>query len=168
MSLARLLAAGRNSCSRQMCPSAVAVPAQLCCSSHTALGRRLCLALPGFGGSKGEITGKGDGIMARGRARRLLPGCPSLPARPARGVTSSRGFCPALLELGFSRHPWVGFGNSRKLCQCHAGLTAPAPGVTGGNWAVTSESSHGWGSPRSGVGAFLCAQEAEQEPHLKK
>lgn len=170
MSLVAIAAAARCAPALLQCLHSCTAPPTL------LLGWRLGRAVPGWVWRQQRRNPReGRGTVVRGRARRQLTLCPSLPARPGRGVTSSRGVLPGSAGAGALRAPMgapgennVGFGNGRKLCQCHAGLTAPAPGVTGGNWAVTSESSHGWGSPRSRVGAFLCAQEAEQEPHLKK
>lgn len=54
-----------------------------------------------------------SGKLGRGRARRQLPGCPSLPALPGRDDTSSKGSCQALPGAGalpghgLSMHSWV-------------------------------------------------------------
>lgn len=114
MSLARLLVAVCNSCSCQMCPSTVPVPAQLHFSSHAPSARRLCPRCACLGLGQEWINAReGTGAMGRGRARRQLPGCPSLPALPGRGITSSKGFCQALPGAGalpghgLSMHSWV-------------------------------------------------------------
>lgn len=113
---------------------------------------------------------EGSRAMGRGRARRQLPSCPSLPALPGRGVTSSTGFCQALPGAGalpchgLSVHSWVlqertAWDLGSALCQCHAGLTAPAPGVPGGNWAVSSERAPIAGeAPGEGSGLFFACR----------
>lgn len=91
--------------------------------------------------------------------------CPSLPALPGRGATSSTGFCQALPGAGAlpgtrgcSRREQSGIWDQQEaLCRCPAGLTAP--GVTGGNWAVSSERAPTAGdAPGAGSGLFFACR----------
>lgn len=109
-----------------------AVPAQLQLPCHAPSGRKealpwLCLAgLEGLAQAAVAKSQEGSRTMGRGRARRQLPSCPSLPGR---GVTSSTRFCQALPGAGAlpgtrgcSRREQRGIWDQQEApCQCHVG-----------------------------------------------